>query len=63
VDVRAEKQVTIGRYGVLHFYLDVFNVFNVNTVTDLNETLGNNWLRIDDVMPPRVIRIGGAWDF
>jgi hypothetical protein len=63
VDVRAEKQVTIGRYGVLHFYFDVFNLFNVNTITELNEVLGNNWLRVDDVMPPRVIRIGGAWDF
>ena len=63
VDVRAEKQVTIGRYGVLHFYFDVFNLFNANTITELNETLGRNWLRIDDILPPRVIRIGGAWDF
>ena len=63
VDLRAEKQITIGRYGVLHFYLDVFNAFNANTITELNETLGRNWLRIDDILPPRVIRIGGAWDF
>ena len=63
VDVRAEKQVTIGRYGVLHFYFDVFNLFNANTITELNETFGQNWLRIDNVLPPRVIRLGGAWDF
>ncbi len=63
VDVRAEKQITIGRYGVLHFYFDVFNLLNANTVTELNERLGRNWLRIDDILPPRVIRIGGAWDF
>ncbi len=63
VDVRAEKQVTIGRYGVLHFYFDVFNLFNANTVLELNETFGRNWLRIDDVLPPRVIRLGAAWDF
>jgi hypothetical protein len=63
VDVRAEKQVTIGRYGVVHFYFDVFNVLNTNTITELNERLGGNWLRIDNVMPPRVIRVGGAWDF
>ncbi len=63
VDIRAEKQVTIGRYGVLHFYFDVFNLFNANTVTELNERLGGNWLRIDDILPPRVIRLGGAWDF
>jgi hypothetical protein len=63
VDVRAEKQVTIGRYGVVHFYFDVFNVLNTNTVTELNERLGSSWLRIDNVMPPRVIRVGGAFDF
>jgi len=63
VDIRAEKQVTVGRFGVLHFYFDVFNLFNANTITELNERLGRNWLRIDDILPPRVIRIGGAWDF
>ncbi len=63
VDLRAEKQVTIGRYGVVHFYFDVFNLFNANTITELNERFGPNWLRIDDILPPRVIRIGGAWDF
>ena len=63
VDVRAEKQITIGRYGLLHFYFDVFNLFNANTITELNERLGRNWLRIDDILPLRVIRVGGAWDF
>ena len=51
------------RYGVLHFYFDVFNLFNANTVTAVSNTLGRNWLRIDDILPPRVIRLGGAWDF
>ncbi|MCH7824820.1 MAG: hypothetical protein IH849_08470, partial [Acidobacteria bacterium] len=63
LDVRAEKQVTVGRYGVLHFYFDVFNVLNANTVTRLNTALGSRWLRIEDLLPPRVMRIGGAWDF
>ena len=63
VDIRAEKQVTMGRYGMLHVYLDVFNLFNANTVTELEERLGRNYLRVDDVLSPRVIRLGGAWDF
>ena len=63
VDIRAEKQVTIGRYGVLHFYFDVFNLFNSNVITEFGWTLGPNYMEIQDVLPPRVIRIGGAWDF
>ena len=63
VDIRAEKQVTIGRYGTLHFYFDVFNLFNSNVITEFEWTLGRNYMQIQDILPPRVIRIGGAWDF
>jgi len=63
VDVRAEKQVTVGRYGVLHFYVDVFNLFNANTVRDTYWTIGRNYGEIIDILPPRVLRLGGAWDF
>jgi len=63
VDIRAEKQFTIGRYGVLHFYFDVFNLFNANTITEFEWTLGSSYMEIDDILPPRVIRLGGAWDF
>jgi hypothetical protein len=63
VDFRAEKQVTIGRYGVVHFYFDVFNMFNANTITEFRWGLGPRYQEIQDILPPRVIRIGGAWDF
>ncbi len=63
VDIRAEKQVTIGRYGVLHFYFDVFNLFNSNVITEFDWDLGPFYGDIQDVLPPRVIRLGGAWDF
>jgi hypothetical protein len=63
VDIRAEKQVTVGKYGVLHFYFDVFNLFNSNVITEFAWTLGPNYGAIQDVLPPRVIRLGGAWDF
>jgi hypothetical protein len=63
VDVRAEKQVTIGKYGVVHFYLDVFNLFNANTITRYRTGVGPRYLQIRDILPPRVIRLGGAWDF
>jgi hypothetical protein len=63
VDVRAEKQLTIGRYGVLHFYVDVFNLLNSNIITEFDWDLGPEYMDIQDILPPRVIRLGGAWDF
>ena len=63
MDIRAEKQVTVGRYGVAHFYFDVFNVFNINTSTSLRTTSGSRYGEIRSIVPPRVIRIGGAFDF
>ncbi|MBW2278394.1 MAG: hypothetical protein JRF63_12945, partial [Deltaproteobacteria bacterium] len=63
LDVRAEKQVTIGSYGVLHFYFDVFNLFNANTGISFNQTLGSRYLDLNNILPPRSMRIGGAWDF
>ena len=59
----SEKQFTIGKYGVLHFYFDVFNLFNANTVTEFRWWLGSRYMETYDILPPRVIRIGGAWDF
>ena len=50
VDIRAEKQFTIGRYGVLHFYFDVFNLFNANTITEFEWTLGTNYGTITDIL-------------
>ena len=63
LDLRAEKQFTIGKYGVLHAYLDVFNVFNANNVISASGTSGGNFDNISNILSPRMIRIGGAWDF
>jgi len=63
VDIRVEKQVAVGRYGVLHFYFDVFNLFNSNVITEFRWNLGSRYQEIEDILPPRVIRLGGAWDF
>ena len=63
LDVRVEKQFTIGKYGVLHAYLDVFNALNTNAVTSASARSGPNFDRIRDIISPRVIRIGAAWDF
>ncbi|MCH7824398.1 MAG: TonB-dependent receptor [Acidobacteria bacterium] len=63
LDLRAEKQFAVGRYGVMHIYFDVFNVLNVNTVTAARGRSGSRFGEINNIIPPRVIRLGGAWDF
>ena len=35
-----------------------FNLFNTNTVTDINETYGSNWQRVQEIMQARYLRIG-----
>lgn len=63
VDVRAEKRFTIGRYGLLHVYADLFNLFNTNAVTQQGNTSGVNFERVFNLVPPRVFRIGVGWDY
>ncbi len=63
VDVRAEKRFTLGRYGLLHIYADVFNLFNTNAVTRQGNISGVNFERVFDLVPPRVFRIGVGWDY
>ncbi len=55
--------VKFNKYGVVHFYFDVFNLFNSNVITEFNWSLGSRYGEIQDILPPRVIRLGGAWDF
>ena len=38
--------------------LEIFNLFNTNTVTDINETYGSNWQRVQEIMQARYLRIG-----
>jgi len=39
LDIRGEKQFAVGKYGVLHVYLDIFNAFNVNMITSGTSTV------------------------
>ena len=63
LDLRAEKQFGLGRYGVLHIYADLFNVFNTNTVTAIEVDSSTNYDNIFSLVSPRVFRIGVGYDF
>jgi hypothetical protein len=63
VDLRAEKQFTLGKYGLLHAYADLFNVFNTNEVLAIDVYSGANYNNIWNIVSPRVLRIGAGFDF
>ncbi len=57
VDLRLMRRFNIGN-TTLAPVMDMFNFFNANTETSLNETYGDEWLRIRNIMQARYMRIG-----
>jgi len=63
IDLRGEKQFELGRYGLLHVYADLFNVFNTNTVTAIEVDSSASYDNIFWLVSPRVFRLGVGYDF
>ncbi|MED5559883.1 MAG: hypothetical protein VYE24_05610, partial [Acidobacteriota bacterium] len=58
-----EKQFTLGKYGLVHIYTDLFNAFNTNEVLSIDVYSGANYNNIWNLVSPRVLRIGVGFDF
>lgn len=52
----------IGR-GQLRTMLDVYNLFNANTVKGINASYGTAWLRPTEIMGTRLFKVGAQFDF
>lgn len=63
LDLRAEKQFTVGRAGVLHLYFDLFNITNTNTETAIEVDSSAQYNNIFWLVSPRVFRFGIGYDF
>lgn len=63
LDLRAEKQFVVGRWGLLHVYADLFNLFNTNTVTAIEVDSSSAYDNIFRLVSPRVFRLGFGWEF
>jgi hypothetical protein len=63
VDLRAEKQFLLSRYGMMSFYFDVFNLFNSNTETAIEVDSSDTYNNIFWMVSPRVFRLGFGWEF
>jgi len=61
LDLRAEKTVKLGRYGQLGVIVDIFNIFNANTATSVD----NQWEygRIGGIIEPRTFRLSFDYSF
>jgi hypothetical protein len=62
LDVRAEKEFSLGNAGRLALVFDLFNSFNANTATEVSSRRGA-FGAILEVLPPRVARIGVRYRF
>jgi hypothetical protein len=62
LDLRAEKDFGLGRYGRLGVLFDLFNAFNANTATEVSSRRGA-FGAILDILPPRVARVGVRYRF
>jgi len=62
LDLRVSKYFNVlqHRFEVIG---DLFNAFNVSTVTRVNPNSGDAFGRPTDIIGPRVFRIGGRWTF
>ena len=60
-DLRAEKAITIRKYGSFHIVLDVFNIFNSSNVT--NVEYAGLWGRITGISDARRFRLSFMYQF
>jgi hypothetical protein len=63
VDLRAEKQFLLGKYGMARLFFDVFNLFNSNTETAIEVDSSATYNNIFWMVSPRVFRLGMGWEF
>jgi len=63
VNVRFEKRFTLPRAQIATVTLNLYNAFNVNTVTALQNRSGASFLDPLAILPPRLAEIGLSYRF
>jgi hypothetical protein len=61
LDLRVEKAIRIAKYGSVHLVLDVFNLFNSNTPTDLDYQW--EFGKVGGILSPRTFRLSFLYQF
>lgn len=63
LDLRAAKRINLGGGRALEVRADVFNAANVNTTTSRVLRSGPDYLRVQAIVPPRVVQFGATFTF
>lgn len=63
VDLRVDRAFSIRRAGRLTAMVDVFNLFNLGTVTTFRTATAANFKEVTSLLGPRIIRFGVRYEF
>ena len=63
VDLRLSRRFRLGGMTRLRGSLDIYNIFNANSVLSMTPTYGPSWLNAAQVLSPRLLRVGAQLDF
>ncbi|MBI4474874.1 MAG: hypothetical protein HY646_19535, partial [Acidobacteria bacterium] len=62
-DQRFTKMFPINDQHTIDVTFDLFNSLNANTVTEVRERMGSDFLRPEEILSPRIFRLGARWRF
>jgi hypothetical protein len=60
---RASKRFNLTGSKRVELSIDLFNALNANTITQMTVASGPSFGAITEILPPRVVRIGGSFSF
>ena len=63
VDLRLSKIFRLGSNRSFTPQVDLFNLFNADTTTTINNGVGNTYLFPGEILSPRIIRVGFVLNF
>jgi hypothetical protein len=63
LDLRAEKSIRLPHAVVLSGFIDIFNMFNGNAEQNITWSSGTSFLRPSNIVPPRIVRFGGKFEW
>jgi hypothetical protein len=61
-DIRFSKSVTVGKMR-FQGHVGMFNGFNVSPITDITQTYGASYGKVNGILPARIVEIGGTLNF
>jgi len=62
MDLRVSRSFRFGGRQVTPLF-EIFNLGNADTVTGVNNNVGNTYLRPTEILSPRILRLGVSIDF